>query len=146
MATQQRLKIIGQRPIGMGTVQIAVGIDGFRLKPKAKFHAQFIHGVGQPFQTVGQLFLVYIVVAQACQIVVAVAKPAIIQHKQFAAQLLSPAGKPHQPIVIEVEHAAFPIVVQNGSGTVLPFFWHDMIVDKLVHASGQTAKAFLGYG
>src|SRR5271163_4439546 len=69
------------RPVGVLTVEIAVRIHHLRLDPDAEVHPQRVHLLDHRLQAVGKLLLVEVPVAQAAVIVVALTKPAIINHK-----------------------------------------------------------------
>ena len=74
-------------------------------------------------------------------IVIPCSEPAVIQHKKLASQLLRLFCKGKQLGFIEIEHAAFPVVINNGALPVTPAFRYNMAVDKPVHFLAQAIKA-----
>ena len=75
------------RPVGVRAVQIAVFVYHFRLKPQAEVEPRFAYAFGKALYAAGKLFCVDAVIAQARAVVVSVAEPAVVEHKQFYAQL-----------------------------------------------------------
>ena len=70
-----------QRPVGMGAVQVAVRVDHLWLKPDAERHAFAVHMVDQRPKTVRVFARVYFPVRQRRGVIIALAEPAIVQHK-----------------------------------------------------------------
>ena len=133
MPSQHRGKAVCQCPVRVEAVEIRIGIDGFRLKPEAEFHALGTNSVRQFFQTTGQFLFVHPVVAQARLVVLPVTEPAVIQNKEFTAQGFGPVGQVQKPGLIEIKHAAFPAVVQHRPKPILPGSGHNMVIDETVH-------------
>ena len=69
LVTSQNVReAVGQRPVGMRTVKVGIGIHRLRLKPEAEFHPQGIDPVCQGFQAAGELAAVHRVVAQTGEV------------------------------------------------------------------------------
>ena len=145
MAAQNIRMVVMQRPVGMLPVQVGVRVYGFRLEPEAEFHAFGADLLCQTVKTVGELLFVHVVVAQARQVVVPAAEPAVVQDEQLAAKLLCPVRQVQQPVLVEVEHTALPVVVQDGPGAAPPVGRDDVVVYEPVHPLAQAAKALVGY-
>ena len=131
---------VGQRPVRVGAIKVRILIDRFRLKPQAKLHPQLIDLLGKAGKTLRQLFPIHIVIAKTCQIIVAVAKPAVIQNKQLAAQIFGTACQIQQAGLVKIKHTTFPAVVQDRPFLAAPVFRHHMIHYKFVHPAGKTVK------
>ena len=138
-------KAIGQRPIGMGPVKIRIRIHRFRLKPKAKFQTHMVDPFAEALDALGQFLLIDRVVAQTGGIVIALAKPAVIQHKQFATQFLRLLGQVQKLTPIKIKHAAFPVVIEHRAFPILPVNGNDMLQDEFVHFFTHSAEAPVGY-
>ena len=81
----------------------------------------------ESLDALGQFSLVDAIIAQAAGIIVPLAKPSIIQHKQFAAQFLGLLCQVQKLSLVEIKHAAFPVIVKNGTAAVLPVSGDDML-------------------
>ena len=136
--------VVGQRPVRMQTVQIRIHIHRFRFEPQTEFHAHGPDSVCQTFQPVGELLPVHGVVAQTCLVIVAVAEPAVIQDEQLAAQVTGGFGQSQQRVLIEFEHAAFPVIVKYRPGAILPGGGDDVAIYKPMHPVGKLTETVLG--
>ena len=125
----------------MGPVEVAVLRDALRLKPQAEQQA----GVGNPLhqfrQGAAQLLLVGEPVPQAGMVIVSLAEPAVVQHKEFHPQLGGLLGHGHQFVPGEIEIGALPAVQQDRPAPAGPLAPADMVPDGFVEIAAQQAKA-----
>ena len=120
MATVKGGETVCQRPVRVGAVQIGIFVDRLRLKPQTELHAHFIDLLCKAGKTLRQFFQVDVIITQTRQIVVAITKPAVIQHEEFTTQLLCPMGKVDQAGLVKVKHTAFPAVVEDRAFLICP--------------------------
>ena len=125
----------------MGTVEVGVGIYGFRLEPESKGKSPVLQVPGQSFQPLGELLPVHGVVSQPGMVIVPPREPTVVQYEQFTAQRLRPVGQTQQAALAEIKGAALPAVVQHRPGTSAPMGRDDMVGDEGVHIGGQPAEA-----
>ena len=71
------------RPIGMRTVKVAVGVNALGLEPKAEFHTHLIDLISYILDAAGQLLAVLYPVAETGKVVVTLAKPAVVKDEHL---------------------------------------------------------------
>ena len=88
-------------PIGVAAVELAVRRHHLRLHPQPKLQPQGVDLPGKPLQAARQLFFIFKPVPQGAGVVVAVTKPAVVQHQHLDARLCRPAGQLQHALVVE---------------------------------------------
>ena len=129
-----------QRPIRVGAVQVAVGIDGLRLEPEPEFHPQLCELSRQPGKAVRQL-LVYIIISQSGAVIVSCPEPAVVKNEQLTAELGRFFRQIQQSALGKIEAAALPAVIQHRAFPAAPALRYDMAVYIIVHMRGQPVEA-----
>ena len=87
VAAEHRLVAgVDERPLGVGAVQVAVGVDHLRLDPDAELHAERLHVVDQRRQPVGMRVGRHHPVTEPGAIVAARAEPAVVEHEALDAR------------------------------------------------------------
>ena len=98
-----------------------------------KFASQFPYSVFQ-------LFAVNFPIAQARRIVIAHAKPAIIQYQKFNSKVSCGAGPSQQLFVIEIKIHGFPAVDEHGTAFRSIFSTEQMAELEAVKIVGKRVK------
>src|ERR1700690_2550885 len=99
----------------MLTIEVAIRIHHFRLNPDAEVHPQRVHLLDHGPQAVRKLLLVQVPVAQAAVIVVALTKPAIINHKSLYSEPGRFLRKSDLCLVGKGHFRGFPRVENDGA-------------------------------
>ena len=102
--------VLGKHPVGMHAVELAIGIDHFRLHPEPEFHAEAAHLVGQRGDALRVFARIGSPVAEACAVMVAAPEPAIVEDEAFGPDLRSGLRKRHNPGLVMREIDRFPAV------------------------------------
>ena len=110
----------GQRPVGMGPVQVAVLGNHLRLKPEAEFHAHGVDLFGKSAQGAAKLLCVYEPVAQSAVVVVSFPEPAVVQHQHFDAEPGRLGGDGKELVLIKVKIGGLPVVDEDRAALMLP--------------------------
>ena len=74
-----------QHPVRVLAVQIAVRVDHLRFYPEAEVHAEGMDLVDEWLEAVRELLRVHVPVAEACMVVVSLAKPAVVHDESLDA-------------------------------------------------------------
>ena len=101
------------RPIGMGAIQIAVGIDHFGFEPDAHFHAEAGDMVNQRLQAIGIHRVGYSPVAESRAVMPPRSEPAIIEHEPLNPKRGGAAGEIFQLLDIMRKPNGFPGIVMH---------------------------------
>ena len=75
-----------ERPIGMGAVEVAVGVDHLGLDPDAELHAEPPHVLDERRQTVGIDLGRHPPVAEPRRVVAPGTEPSVVEHEAFDAE------------------------------------------------------------
>ena len=134
------------RPVRMGTVQIAVLIYHFRLKPDAKFHAFPMYPVNKLCQCTTQLFLIHGPVSQGRIVIVPPAKPAVIHHHHIDTQGCSLFCQIHNGIAVKIKVSCLPAIDKHRADGMDIFSTAHMVTDAGMVLVGQTGQAFCRIG
>lgn len=97
----------------MLTVKVVVRIHHFRLKPEAKFNTEAIHVADKRLEAVGKLLWVRIPAAQSCVIVVVLAEPAVVHHKDLHSKLRGLSSQNFLARLVYIELGRFPRVIKH---------------------------------
>ena len=135
-AEHGRLAGDGERPVGMGAVEIRVLAHHLGLHPDAKLQAHVIDCRDELCQGSPKLLLVDPPVTEASLVVAAVGKPAVVHHQQLDTHLLRQPGELHQPVSVEVEVEGLPAVDEHGTHAVAPV----ATAHVLAHATMQVLR------
>ena len=81
------------RPVWMFFIKIALHINHLRLNPDSKRKSKIIDLFAQSTHTVRKFFWIDIPVSKGCLIIISLSKPAVINHKQFDADISCGFGK-----------------------------------------------------
>ena len=76
-----------QHPVGVLSIELAVGIDHLWFNPQAKVHAQRVDLLYQRREAIGEFVAIRPPIPQACGIISSARKPAVIEHKEPAVYL-----------------------------------------------------------
>src|SRR5690606_15335592 len=98
----------------------------------------------EPGESVGELALVDLIVAQSGRVVLASGEPAVVDHEQLQAQVSGAPGLLEQASLADVEGDRLPAVVDHGSWGVAPALGHDVPVHEGVHPLGETIESAVG--
>ena len=123
----------------MGTVQIGIFANHFRLKPQAKFHPFGVHMVNHRAQAAFHFFLIDDPIAQPGAVAVAIAKPAIVQHKCVNSGSLHRIDDVHQFLIVKIKICAFPIVNQQRARRMRKTMINQMIAERIVERPAHAA-------
>ena len=134
------------RPVGVCTIQIAVGRHHFRLHPKAELEAHGVDLFGKAVDAGGQLLFVDRPIAERALIVVAFAEPAVVEHKQLRADVLGGLRDAENLLFVKVEIGRFPVVDEDRTVLVLPIAAHDVFFDERVHVLAHAVESPVGEG
>ena len=130
----------------MGTVEVRVRADGFRLDPQAHLQPQQVDFFAQAGQTVRQFCFVRYPVAQTGGIIVAALEPAVVQHKEVDVGLFGGSSQFQQLLFVKVEVAGFPAVDEHraGRGHILPLGRQQPGTDGIVEPAAHLAQTLAG--
>ena len=107
---------LGQHPIGVSAVQIAVRVDHLGFDPQAEFHPQAADLVGERLQAIRVFDRVAGPVAQPGGIVCAALEPAIVEHEAFGPDRGGSLGQFSNAGFVVIEIASFPAVEMDQAG------------------------------
>lgn len=130
-----------ERPIGVGAVEAAVGVDHFGLDPEAEVHAELVDVIDEGFEAAGEFFGVDGPVAEAGAVIVAGAEPAVIHDETLDAEFGGYGGKGFLAFLGDVEGGGFPGVVEDGAEA---FVGEDFVAGEAVEEAGGFAEAVGG--
>ena len=109
-----------QNPVRMLSIEIAVLVDHFRLKPETEFHAFRRYLLRDSCNAIRQLFQIRIPVSQRRMIILPFSEPSVIQYKQFDSKLFCRAHDLQNLFLIEIKISRFPVIDENRSRSVSP--------------------------
>ena len=101
---------IVQHPLGMCAEKFRAFVDHFRFYPQSEFKLQIMTLFGNLFKSATQFLRVDLPISQTVCVVVAVGKPAVVQHKGVGAYLLGTVDNFKQFVGVKIEVGCFPIV------------------------------------
>ena len=131
-------------PVRMGTEQVGILVDHFRLKPQTKLHAQPVNAFCQTGDAVCQTFRVCYPVAQTGKVIAACAEPAVIQNKQLHTVIFGGFRDFHQLVLVKIEVSSFPVVNQDRAGAVTPVAPCQTLLIQLVEGLAHAIETFGG--
>src|SRR5947209_11895629 len=105
-------------PVGMCAIQVTIPVYHLWLDPYAEAHAMLVHTSDQAVEAIWELLRIYGPVTETCAVVVASAKPTIVDHEYLNAELRSLFSKNCLVVLIDIETCRLPRVVQNRSHVV----------------------------
>ena len=110
-----RVLTIGKlhRPLRMRPVEIAVRVHHLRLHPDAEVHPQRTDAIDDRLEPMRKLLRVHIPVPQSGVVVLALAKPSVVDHKPLHPQLGRTLRQRHLPRLVHVELRRLPRVVDH---------------------------------
>ena len=82
-----------QNPIGMRTVEVAVGVDHLALKPKTELHSARVHGFDEGAKAVRPDIRADHPVAEAGKVVATSTEPTVVEHEAFDTDFGGSIGK-----------------------------------------------------
>ena len=109
---------VGERPVGMGPVQVAVRVDHLRLDPDAEFHAEGAHSLDQRRQPLGMGIGGDPPVAEPGGVVTAPAEPTVVEHEALDADRRGALGESGERVEVVIEVHRLPRVEHDGSRSV----------------------------
>ena len=125
-------------PIGMGAVEIAIGVDHLGFDPEAELHLERVHGIDQALQTLREFLRVDGPIAESGVVVVAFAKPAIVHHEEFHAEFGGLFGERLLAGFVHGEGGGFPGVVEHGAQARSGAAGQNLLAGEAVqHARGR---------
>ena len=117
VAAEHRLVAIrGQRPVGMGPVQLAVGVDHLGLDPDAELHAEAGDVLDQRRQTLRVHVGRHDPVAEARRVVAPGTEPSVVEHEPLDADRRGGVGEFAERVVVVAEVDRLPRVQQHRPG------------------------------
>ena len=124
-------------------IELAVLTDHLRFNPQTELHTQSVDLRGQGAQPTGELFLVGPPVPQTAGVIIAVAEPAVVQHKELHSQIGSLTGQTEQLGGIKIEIGGLPAVHQYRLTTVLPHIPKQVLPDGTMELPAHLTKSLL---
>ena len=109
-----------KNPVRMLSEQITVSAGHLRFKPQSKQHSHILDLLCQSCYARRQLVQIYIPVSKRTGIVVPLAKPSIIQNKQFNPQFPGFFCNGQDLFFIKIHVSGFPVINQNWALTISP--------------------------
>ena len=106
-----------QDPIGMGTIEVGVGVDHLRFHPQAKGHAKAPDLVNDGFQTTGQALRAHRPVPEAGPVIPPGTEPPIINALQLHPDFRSPAREGDLLLLIDIKIADLPAIIEHRAMT-----------------------------
>ena len=134
------------RPLGVGTEQVAVRVDHLGLDPHAEVEAERMDVAGERLEAVRELAPVDDPVAQRRVVLVAPPEPAVVEHEQLDPEVLRLARDPDDPLVVEVEVGRLPVVEHDRARAIAPRAARHPLPVQAVERLGQAAEALAGPG
>ena len=131
-------------PIGMGAVQIAIGVDHFGLNPESEIHFEVVDAINQGLQPLGKLLRVDGPIAEAGVVVVALAEPAIVDHEEFDTELGGLGGEIHLALFVDGESGGLPGIVEHGAQAGGDAAGENLFACKAVQRARSGAEAVGG--
>ena len=126
---------------GMGTVQVRIWVDHFRLDPQAELHAQPTNFIRQGAQTIGENIAAHRPIAQPRVVVAACAEPAVIDDEKLHANR---CRHPRQGGLVfhgKIEVGCLPTVVEHGAELAGRPMRQHPFAGETVHPPARAAKA-----
>ncbi len=127
------------RPVRVGREQLAILADHLRLDPKPEPQAERLDRARQPVDPVGQLAAVDEPVAERGRVVVALSEPAVVEDEQLDPQFAGDGRHRQQPLGVEVEVRALPVVDLDRPRPVAPRPAGEPISEQAVERVAQAA-------
>ena len=127
----------------MGTEDVGIGIDHLWFEPNAKGHTKAFDVIDQRSQPIGVLAWIDLPIGQRLRVVIAVAKPAIIQHEPFGPQGDSAFRDLFQLIKVMIEIDGFPTVVMHRTRRIRAGKGHDPIAQMALERDGTAVQAII---
>ena len=121
----------------MRAVEVAVRVHHFRFYPEAEHQAHLIDLFRQPVDTGGQFLFVDRPVAQGAMVAVALAEPAVIEHKQLRTEPRALLRDGEDALLCKGEIRRLPVVDNNRALPVLPLAAHNMLLDESMHVAAH---------
>ena len=122
------------RPVRVSLEQLAALADHLGLDPQAELQAERLDRAGQPVDAVGQLAAVDEPVAERRRVVVALPEPAVVEDEQLDPQLLRDGRHREEPIGVEIEVRALPVVDQHRPRPIAPRAAGQPLAEEAVEA------------
>ena len=126
-----------QRPFGVGTVQVAIGVNGFRLEPQPKAQPHGGDLLRQTLDATGEFFAVDGIIAKTRCIAVSLTKPAVIKDKQFDADRFGLFGEGKQFRFGKIKEVRLPVIKQDRTRFFLPISTQDMLPYKAMKIAAK---------
>ena len=146
LLTTKRLILATQRPIGVGAVDVAVGVDHLGLEPDSEGHAEVVDVVDQGTEAVGIFARIDLPIGQAARVIIALAEPTVVEHKAFSAQIGGAGGDVFEHVEFVVEVDRFPAIVVHRAEAVVVGPRHDAVAQVALKGHRATIEAGLGIG
>src|SRR5882762_2975129 len=131
------------RPVGMFSIEIAVGIDHFRFDPDSKIHPQVLNMPNEWAEATGKLGRVYVPVTKTCVIVVTLPEPTVVHNKTFDSQAGSFVRKSELSCFVQVKVSRFPGVVDNRACFQARPVWQYFRAFELVESARGAADSLV---
>ena len=135
----------GQSPLGMGAVEIAVGIDHLGLNPDAEPYSLGLDSLHEGLQTVGEEGGMGIPVAQPRPIVAALTEPAVVHDGHIHAYLGGTRGEVLHELAVDVEVEGLPGIQHHGTA-LKGLGGEDVVTGEAVEIAGDLTDAVGGVG
>src|ERR1019366_5538950 len=124
-------------PIGMGAVEIAVGVDHLRLHPESEIHFEGVDVIDEALESLREFFRVDGPIAESGIVVIAPAEPAIVHHEEFHAELGGFRGEVFLSLLVDRESGGLPGVVEHWAEARRGAAGEDLLAREAVeHARG----------
>ena len=118
----------------MCTIELTVLRDHLRFKPETELHAAPMDLLRKSLDTSRQLLLIHDPVTQRGIIIIALAKPAIVEHHELNAKLSRTGSDLIDLLFIEVKIRSFPVVHKDRTQGFLVFAAQQMLAVKAMES------------
>ncbi len=99
-----------EHPVGMGTVEVGVGVHHLGLEPQPELHPETTHVLRERPQALGPHLAVHLPVTEPRGVVAAVAEPSVVQHEELHAHPGRAVRDLAEPVHVVVEVDRLPDV------------------------------------
>ena len=111
MPSQGRIPLRrGQCPVGIPSVEIAVGVYHFRLKPEAELKSHIVDLVRKAFYALRKLVRIYKPVTEPGRIIVSCAKPPVVKNEQLYTGLSALLCYLKDRLLCKAHFGGFPVI------------------------------------
>lgn len=125
----------------MGTVQVAIGVNGFRLEPQPKAQPHGGDLLRKSLDTTGELFAIDGVIAKPRCITVSRPEPAVIKDKQLGAGGFCLPCQREELCLGKIEEMRLPVIEEDGAWLFFPLPAQNVLPHKAVEIAADAVEA-----